>query len=421
MTRVGMEFICESMLEEQPPCPHTDFVVEEGLKICTTCGCVLEEEDLTTDYRFSPLQVTRFLDKHIYLSYHERCRLRFKLDLQALCTSFSVPNLSDSVLELMETVISRKICTFGSRRARAFALACLFTLMVSDKPITLSELCYPWEVDSWKAASCIPILRAEVLSAEQACQPVSDPLLFIERHWQVLKISFPELQDDRLILRIASGIAETAKDAWITMGRHVEPVSVACILIAISSITSNLDLLSITTLRDTLKEDWSFSARTLYTRISEILNVLHEVAVDLLPWAKTMSEEKAKKTQVRRLATSKSHYGMPLWKSVVSQIPELLRIRQMLGAGKGIVLEADPPAFVKSAEAREQRLLLIRQAGEHLRSLFFKLPVKIELTRELLDIERLLLAKVSTEEILELTDAQIRLRASQYDHYEDED
>lgn len=419
MTRVVSEFIYKAMFEELP-CLHIYTVVEEGLKVCTTCGCVLEAQDLTTDYRFSPVPVARFLDRNLHLSYHERCRLRFKLDLQALCINFGVPNLVDAVIELMDTVVTKKICAFGSKRARAFALGCLFVLMVSDKPITLSELCHPWEIDPWRAAACIPILKTEVLSVEHACLPVSDPLLFIERHWQILKPSFPELKDGRLIMKIASGIAETAKNAWITTGRHVEPVSAACILITISSITSNVDLLSIPSIQDTFKDEWPFSARTLYARVSEILCVLHEAAVDLLPWAKTMSEEKAKKTQIRRLATSKSQYGMPLWKSVVSQIPDLLRIRQILGTGDSFVSRNDPPAFTKSTEAREHKLLLIRQAGEHLQSLFIGLSVEIELTRELLDIERLLLVGVSTEELLELTDVQIRLRASQYGQSDDE-
>lgn len=408
------------MLEELP-CPHTFTVIEEGLKVCTTCGCVLEAQELTTDYYFSPAPVTKFLNRNIHLSYHERCRLRFKLDLQALCTIFDILNLVESVMELMDTAISKKLCAFGSKRARTFALGCLFILMVSDKPITLSELCYPWGIDPWRAAACIPILRTEVLSAEHACLPVSDPLLFIERHWQILRRSFPELRDDRLILRLASDIAETAKNAWITTGRHVEPVSAACVLIATSCVTSNVDLLSVTSLQDTLKDDWPFSARTLYARVSEILCVLHEAAVKLLPWAKTMSEEKARKTQTRRLVTSKSQYGMPLWKSVVSQIPDLLQVRQMLSIGDGFVLGGGPPAFTRNAEAREHRLLLIRQAGEHLQSLFFGLSMDIELTRELLDIERLLLAGVSIEELLEMTGAQIRLRASQYCQFDDDD
>lgn len=419
MTRVVTEFIYQAMLEELP-CPHTSTAVEEGLKVCTTCGCVLEAQDLTADYHFSPTPVTRFLDRSIHLSYHERCRLRFKLDLQALCTNFGVPNLVESVIELMNAVVSKKICAFGSKRARAFALGCLFILMVSDKPITLSELCFPWGIDPWRAAACIPILKTEVLSAEHACLPVSDPLLFIERHWQILRASFPELRDDRLILRIASDIAETAKNAWITTGRHVEPVSAACILIAISSVTSNVDLLSVTSMQDTFKDDWPFSARTLYARVSEMLCVLHEAAIALLPWARTMSEEKARKTQTRRLVTSKSQYGMPLWKSVVSQIPDLLRVRQMLSTGDGFVSGGDPPAFTRNAEAREHKLLLIRRAGEHLQSLSFGLSVDIELTRELLDIERLLLTGVSTEELLGMTDAQIRLRASQYGQSDDE-
>ena len=341
------------------------------------------------------------------------------MDLQAFCINFDVPNLVDSVVDVVDTVVAKKLCAFGSKRARTFALACLFILMVSDKPVTLSDLLL-LGIDPWKAAACIPILRTEVLSAEYACSSVSDPLLFIERHWQLLKKHFPELEDDRLVMRIASDVAEAAKDAWITTGRRVEPVSAACILIAVSSITSNVDLLSIVSIQGMFKEDWPFSARTLYTRISEILHVLHEAAINLLPWAKAMSEEKAKKTQIRRLDTSKSHYGMPLWKSIVSQIPHLLRIRQMLNTRDGIVSGGDPPAFTKSAEAREHRLCLISQAGEHLRSLLLGFPAKIELTRELLDIERLLLAGVSADEISGLTDAQIRLRASQYGQFNDE-
>ena len=410
------------MMLEELPCYHLDAVVEEGLKVCTTCGCVLGEQDLTPDYAFPPTPSTRLLDKAIHLTHHERCRLRFKLDIQALCTTFNVYNLAETVLELMDVVVSRKMCTFGSKRIKEFALASLFTLMASNKPVTLTELCYYWEVDPWKAAACLPMLRAEVLSPEHASLTLSDPLIFIERHWQMLKASFPGMKDDMLVMRIASGVAEAAKDAWITTGRHVEPISVACILIAVSSITSNIDPLSIPSLQTMFSEDWPFSARTLYTRIGEIMHVLHEAAVGMLPWAKTMSEGKAKRTETRRLATSKSQYGMPLWKSVISEIPDLLRIRQMLNTECGSIISApDPPSFSKSMEARQHRAVLIRQAEEHVQSLLLGIAQNIHLTRELLDVEKLVLSGMTTDDILGLTDAQIRFEASQRSYTDDGD
>ena len=411
------------MTFEELPCYHSEVIIEEGLKVCTACGSVLGEQDLTADYCFNPPQSIRHLDTSIHLAYQERCRLRFKIDLQALCTSFNVRNLADTVLDLMDIVVLKRMCTFGSRKIRTFAVASLFILIVSNKPITLVELCHPWGVYAWKVAACIPALRANVLSAEYSSLTISDPLIFIERHWQMLRGSFPEVKDGMLVMRIASGVAEAAKDAWITTGRHAEPISAACILITISSITSSIEPLSMPSLHAIFDEDWPFSAHTLYTRIGEVMRVLHGAAIGLLPWAKTMSEEKAKRTQIRRLATSKSQYGMPLWKSVISQIPDLLRIRQMLNTDDtvGIIPAHDPPAFSRGVEARQRRLLLIQQAEEHLQSFPHGLPSSTVLTRELLDIERLLLDGMSPGAILALTDAQIRLEASKPHCIDDDD
>lgn len=396
------------------------------MTICTTCGSVLSETaDLTYETSFHDEAVRSVTYASTLLTHTDRCKLRLKLDLQALLTSFNLNlSLSDRIMALLEHVVKARLCTYGSRRARLFGLAAFYLLVRGErKPITLFDLGAAWQVDAWQIASCVRPL-CDSLSEDIAMLPDDsripvDPVLFVERHWQTIKGRFFEIQDERPILSMAVALTDLVRQSWMRTGRRAEPISMACLLIAVAT-KSEEDILTREALRDILDNagdvnyPWSFSPRTVEERVREVLAVLYADAQRLLPWFgnSDASSIPSKDNQGGRKKGRES-YEMPIWKTVVPVISDVLRYRSLLESGSpsgSLHKDAQdlPEAFKKSQDSRAERVLLLAAARQHLQSLISGAPCYVELTRDVVDIERLLLHGIPNDDIVDLSQKRIR-------------